>query len=80
MMHNAQNGPLCDFGTTQADQGLRCPLTESMATQIYVVYVDEQKIARLDCIDTHNDLDLHCPQNAYVSFSCLEHHMFFMEN
>ena len=41
------------------NQGLRCPLTESVDT---VVYVDEQKMLRLDCIDAHADLDLLCPQ------------------
>ena len=34
----------CTF--TQADQGIRCPLTESMDT---VVYVDEQR--RMSCLD-----------------------------
>ena len=39
------------------DLGLRCPLTESMAT---VVYVDEQKMPRSDCTDAHSHLDLRC--------------------
>ena len=46
---------------TQADLGLRCPLTESMDT---VVYVDEQRMIRSDCTDAHADLDLRCPQIA----------------
>ena len=33
--------------------GLRCPLSESVDT---VVYVDEQKMPRLDCTDAHADL------------------------
>ena len=63
MMRNAQKGPLCNLQTmqAQADLGLRCPLTESVDT---VVYVDEQKMPRLDCKDAHADLDLHCPQTA----------------
>ena len=45
----------------KADQGLRYPLTESVDT---MVYVDKQKMSRLDCKDVHADLDLCCPQNA----------------
>ena len=45
----------------QADLGIRSPLTESMNT---VVYVDRQKMPRLDCSDAHADLDLRCPANA----------------
>ena len=40
---------------------LCCPLTESADI---VVYVDKQKMPRLDCKDAHADLDLHCLQNA----------------
>ena len=43
----------------QADQGLRCPLTESINT---VVYVDEQRMLRSDYTDAHTDLDLHGPK------------------
>ena len=32
----------------QADQGLRCPDTESVDTEIYV---DEEKVPRIDCTD-----------------------------
>ena len=39
----------------QAAQFLRFPLTESMAI---VVYVDEQKMTRSDCMDALADLDL----------------------
>ena len=52
--------------------GLLCPLTASAVT---VVYVDEQKISRLDYTDAYTDLDLRCPQNAYMPFSCVAHHM-----
>ena len=38
----------------QADLGVRCPLTESVDT---VVYVNEQRISRSDCTDAHADLD-----------------------
>ena len=67
-MRNAQKVPLCNLRTTQAlislriaqaDLGLRCPLIESVDI---VVYVDEQKMPRLDCTDAHTDLDLCCPQ------------------
>ena len=34
-----------------------CPRTESVDT---VVYVDEQKMSRVDCTDGHADLDLCC--------------------
>ena len=42
-----------------SDQGLHCPLTESMDT---VVYVNEQTMLRSDCMHAHADLDLHCLQ------------------
>ena len=41
-------------GQAQADLGLRCPLTESVDI---VVYVNKQKLPRLDCTDAHTDLD-----------------------
>ena len=65
MMHNAPKGPLCGLQTmkaqislhyVQADLGLHCPLTKSVDT---VVYVDKQKMPRLDCTDVQADLDLH---------------------
>ena len=65
-MRNARKRPLCNFRTTQArsacakaqaDQGLRCPLTESMDI---VVHVDEQRIYRSDCTDVHAHQDLSC--------------------
>ena len=40
-----------------ADQGLRCLLTESMAI---IVYIDEQRMSRLDCSDAHIHLDHRC--------------------
>ena len=43
MIHKAQKGPSCNLRTmqaqiayAQADQGLHCPLTESMDTVVYV--------------------------------------------
>ena len=67
-MYTHENGPYvicgqsrlrsaCDYA--QADQGLRCPHTESMDT---VVYVDEQRMIRSDFTDADADLDLRCPQ------------------
>ena len=41
------------------DQGLHCPLTESVDT---VIYVEDQRMLRSDCIDDHADQDLRCPQ------------------
>ena len=48
------------FNCTEAhgNLDLRRPLTESVAT---VVYVDEQKMPTLNCTDAHADLDLRCP-------------------
>ena len=46
---------------TGPNMGLRCSLTESVDT---VVYVDEQKMPGLGCTDAHDYLDLRCPQNA----------------
>ena len=43
------------------DLGLRCPLIESVDTE---VYVDERKMPILDCTDAHADLGLCCQQNA----------------
>ena len=81
MIHKAQKGPLCNLQTmqakiayAQADQGLHCPLTESMET---VVYVNKQRMLRSDCADAHTDLDIHCPQ-VYRPFSCIVHHMIIL--
>ena len=52
--------------------GLRYPLTESADT---VVYVDQQKMPRLDSTDAHADLDVRCPQIAKGPFSCIAHHV-----
>ena len=52
----------------QADLGLRCPLTESGDS---VVYVDEQKMPRLDCTDAHADLDLCFPKMHKGPFRAL---------
>ena len=56
-----QHRPRSACAYAQADQGLLCQLTEPVDT---VVYADKQKIPRLDCTDTHADLDLWCPQIA----------------
>ena len=58
-MHN--KGPLCNLQTTQADLGLCCPLTESVNI---VVYVNKQKMPRLDCTDGYGDLDLCFPHKC----------------
>ena len=55
-----EKGPLFNLRTTQvqttlrewADQGLRCPLIESMDT---VVYVDVQLMPRSDCVNAQAD-------------------------
>ena len=39
--------------------GMRCPLTESLDT---IVYVNEQRMSRPDWTDAHADLDLRCKQ------------------
>ena len=54
-----QRRPRSACAYAQADQGLHCPLTESMDT---VVHDDEQRMLRSDCTDAHADLDLRCPQ------------------
>ena len=60
----------CAFA--QADLDLRCPLTESADTE---VYVDEQKMPRSDCTDAQADLDLRCPQLYKGLFTCAAHHV-----
>ena len=45
----------------QADQGLLCPLTESIDT---VGYVDEQRMSRLDCTNAYHHLDFRCSHMA----------------
>ena len=49
----------------QADLGLHCPLKESMDT---VVYDDEQRMPRSDCMDAHVDLDLPCLHDIRALF------------
>ena len=63
MMHNAWKGPFCKLGTMQAliILGLRFPYTESVNR---LVYIDKQKMPRLDCTDAHADLELCCPHIA----------------
>ena len=65
IMRNARKGPLCNMRETQArsagDNGLRCPLTESMDN---VVYVDEQRRPWSDCADAQSDLGLRCSHMA----------------
>ena len=54
----------------QADQDLHCPLTKSMDS---VVYVDEQRMIRSDCTDTHADLDYRCLHMTLEPFSHVLH-------
>ena len=56
------------FAFVQAELGLCCSLTESVDT---VVYVNKQKMSKLDCTDAHVHLDLPCPQIAQVPFRML---------
>ena len=73
---NTRKGALCKLQTkqalislyAQADPGLCCRLTESVHT---VVYVDKQKVPRLDCTDAHADLDLHCYISALFCVLCI---------
>ena len=73
LMDKARKGPLCNLRTTQdkfsvfaqADLGLRYPLTESMDT---LIYVDEQRMPRSDCINAHYDLGLQCSHMAKEPF------------
>ena len=75
MMFNTWKGPLCYLRTMQAlislciNLGLCCPILASVDT---VLYISKQKMPRLDCTNTHADLDLHCPQ---IAFLCIVHHM-----
>ena len=50
----------------QADVDLRCPLTESADT---VVYIEEQRMSGSDCTDAHARLDLCCSHMAQEPFS-----------
>ena len=72
MMLDARKGPYVICGQrrpwsacvyAQAALGLRCPLTESVDT---VVYVNEEKMPRFYEVftDAHADLDLRFPQHA----------------
>ena len=77
-MRNAQNVAFIQFAykagpekLAQADLNLRCPLTESMDS---VVYVDEQKHSRSDCINAHAHLDICC---WHEPFSHVEHQLLF---
>ena len=76
MILNNEKGPYVNCGQrrrwsasahAQPDQGLRCPLTESMDA---FVYVDKQRMSRLDCMDAHAHLDL-----RIRAFSPVGHHM-----
>ena len=58
----------------QTDQGLRCPLTESMDT----VYVDEQRMCRSDCSDAHAHLDIRCLHLSLGPFSHVVHYCLFV--
>ena len=77
-----QRRPWLACANAQADLGLSCPLTESMATlvdSLVHVYVDKHGILRLDCADAHSDLGLRCPRNAYGPFSCVALNVFVWE-
>ena len=52
-----QRRPRSACAFAQADQGLRCPLTESMDT---IIYFDEQKMSRTDDTDAQADRCHHC--------------------
>ena len=52
-----QRRPWLACAFTQANQGLHCPLSESMDI---VVYVDEQRMSRSNCTDAHAHTDLRC--------------------
>ena len=61
---NARKGPYTDLG-------LRCPLTESIDT---VVYVNEQRMPISDYMGANANLDLRYSFVAYVTFSHISHH------
>ena len=68
--HYAWKGPLCNWGEcrfTQADQGLRYPLAESMNTVVHVC-VDGQRMSSSDCTGEHAHLDLGCSPMVQYSF------------
>ena len=70
-MHSEDNaGPDKPVQKMQADQGLHCPLTESMDS---VVYANKQRMLSSDCTDAHADLDLECRQIVKGPFSCIAH-------
>ena len=58
----------------QADQGLHCPLPESMDT---VVYIDKRRMSRSDCMDANAHLDLRCLHSTQEPFYHVAHHMNF---
>ena len=73
MMRNARKLPICNLRTTQAlislrnaqaDLGLRCPLSESMDT---ILYVDEQRMST----DAQARQGLCYSQFAPEPFSCV---------
>ena len=49
-------------GPDLPDQDFRCPLPESMDT---VAYVDEQRMSRSDCTDTHKS-----PSSLCIIYFC----------
>ena len=58
-----QRRPRSACANAQADQGLRCPLTESVDT---VVYVDELRLLKAYCTDAHADLDVCYSHMAFL--------------
>ena len=62
---NGQRRPRSACAYAQADRGLHCPLTELIDK---VVYVDEERMSRPDCTDTHVHLGLCCLHMVYGPF------------
>ena len=62
---SGQRRPRSACAYAQADRGLHCPLTELMDI---VVYVDEERMSRPDCTDTHVHLGLCCLHMAHGPF------------
>ena len=80
-MCNAWKVPIYNLRTIHAlislciSTGWSGPLLSSNRTVDIVVYVEEQKMPKLDCTDVHGDLDLCCWQNALGPFLCIAHHI-----
>ena len=74
-MHEKGSNTVCRHcrpRSAQANQGLHYPLRESVDT---VVFVNKQKMSRLDCTDAHADLDLRCPHKGpFGKLSIMQEH------